>query len=73
MCWRWVRHQPGHSEGLEGTILHHAIHMQTSGSHGSDDDKLDGGQEREASQLGVREIGLWNLALKMGWGFMILQ
>lgn len=47
-------------------IIHHAIHIQTSGSHESDDDKLDRGQEREVSQLGMRETGLWNLAVKMG-------
>lgn len=73
MCWSWVRDQLGQSEGLEGTILHHAVHIQTSGSHESDDDKLDRGQEREASQLEMGETGLWNLAVKMGWGFMILQ
>lgn len=73
MCWRWVRHWPGCSEGLEGMTLHHAVHVQTSGSRESDGDKLDGGLEREGSQLGMREISVWNLAVKMGWGFMILQ
>lgn len=53
--------RPGHSVGLEGTILHHGIHVQTSGSHESGDDKLDGGQEREASVTGDERsvCGIW--------------
>lgn len=53
--------------------LHHAVHVQTSGSRESDGDKLDGSLEREGSQLWMRDINVWNLAVKMGWGFMILQ